>query len=252
MSNENNAGDAIITQFQVIKVFPEQPLNEEQTQDGSHSFHPCALVCVSLSPLDEDLYEYQFFAVVDNNYSSVAYGCPPNTFYVAFKPEEWPTIEREYPVGSKIEVKLHALGEQKNLNDDDLEDIHHNKPIDEPLESTKDIKRDPSLRSSLPITRVAGEDFDSLEYGAGGVPVVQESFDVTALRKILNEIVDECTIGLTNKVEDNRKILDNMTSTLKNNQENLREQFEEHMRKQDRMIHTDEQTEHTACQCIIS
>lgn len=54
--------------------------------------------------------------MVDDKYSTVAFGKSPNTFHVAFKPDDWEAIESVYTVGKVLSLEMWPIGQDMHAD----------------------------------------------------------------------------------------------------------------------------------------
>lgn len=171
---------------------------------------PCALECKPKEVLDPKFCTYQFFAMVDDKYSTVAFGRSPNTFHVAFKPDDWEAIESVYTVGKVLSLEMWPIGQEMHA------------------------------------------DAQTLNQMGTSAPLIDEDIDIENLLKgLIDEVVDELTVPVQDKLDNNKKMIDDIINTQNQRQENLAEIIREEIRLQ-KQIQGVENEEGEPCKCIIS
>merc|ERR1719499_630580 len=140
--------------------------------------------------------------MVDDAYSTVAFGKNENCFHVAFKPDDWEAVQSQYPVGTILRLEMFAIGPDNGYQTQD---------------------------GGVPDTTT---DRDNA-YNAGDAEVMaaEAEMDVDGLKNLINEIVDEMTEPLAKRMDENDNMLDEIRRNQKMRYETLPDMIHQEMQQ---------------------
>lgn len=179
----------------------------------------CALECRPKKELDESLIVYQYFAMVDDSFSTVAFGKSKDCFHIAFKPDDWKTVEKQYPPGTELKLEMYPISGQDMADD----------------------------------TQASVGTRDSTAYGDHDTALVEEEIDYVGLKTLINDIVDEMTEPIQRRMDRNKVMIDEIFTNQKQRYDNLPHMIEEEIEKSRIRRGSDPSDTHQpACRCTIS
>jgi len=218
-------------------VFDHGPIvHKFEVIEGGEDVPQCALECRPMpnEAINPKLCLYQFFAMVDDTFSTVAFGKNEACFHVAFKPDDWDEVQSKYPTGTTLQLEMYPIGPEVSSADN------------------------PDVSFAGHGTSESGEAVTRGTSGAlsGSTQANQEEVDVDGLKNLINEIVDEMTEPISQKMDKNKLMIEEILSNQTERYEslpNMIKQEIEHHREEERgaAIPNDTQTA-GACKCIIS
>jgi len=183
--------------YQNDPVFDQAPIiHKFEVVEGSDDVPQCALECRPKDKINPKLCLYQFFAMVDDNFSTVAFGKNETCFHVAFKPDDWEQVKRQYPVGTVLRLEMYPIGPEVSSGEG-------------------------------PETSYAGHGTPS-NSGTYGTNMpenvaqpIQEAVDIDGLKGLINEIVDEMTEPISQRMDQNKVMIEEILSNQTERYESL-------------------------------
>jgi len=238
--------------YQNDPVFDQAPIiHKFEVVEGSDDVPQCALECRPKEKINPKLCLYQFFAMVDDNFSTVAFGKNETCFHVAFKPDDWDQVKRQYPVGTVLRLEMYPIGPEVSSGEG---------PETSYAGKTPSIARSENRAWIHQKLNEHGTPSNSGTYGTNplenGAQPVQEAVDIDGLKGLINEIVDEMTEPISQRMDQNKvmieEILSNQTERYESLPKMIQQEIEEQNRHEGATIPNDTQTADGGCKCIIS
>jgi len=235
MTNENETGGALADDAVSING----PLTcKFIVTSPSPTVPPCALQAKPTEKFEDKWGDYTFFAMVDKVYSTVVFGKGHPIFHIAFKPEDWDIVQKEYPLGTTLELEMYPI----------------NQEVDEKLyleseENVEDVEVDVEEETNNNQNQYETIDDDK--------PLVENKLEIKELKNLIDDIVQEMTLPLEKRLNSTKEMTEQIRDNLKNRYEDLPTLVENEIKEANRRFQgpeADLPPEHSepGCRCIIN
>jgi len=216
-------------------VFEQAPIiHKFQVVEGGEDVPQCALECRPKDKINPKLCLYQFFAMVDDNFSTVAFGKNETCFHVAFKPDDWEQVKVQYPTGTILRLEMYPIGPEVSSGDG-----HENETSGSYAGHGTSVSEYGSTHSAALVTES---------------PPAQE-VDIEGLKSLINEIVDEMTEPISRKMDENKLMIEEIQVNQNERYQtlpNMIKQEMEHHRLENEGAAFPADNQEEACKCVIS